>query len=211
MAVALTRNARFATPSRSAGLVRRLSLTLWLGLLGIPLACTSVPAQVAQLHLKEREILVSLQASHEAMVDSFIDGRIGAFEAMFFGEYGPEFLTAWKRNFKDVYGRDFVEDRDFPLLYNDLVAEYTVQLEPIEAMRTQLRNAIAAEYRSALAAHDTVGTWLDNLEKLSSAQKQSLDGVLGSIKPGLTTETIDQSVTDAITNTQSKLAELVGS
>lgn len=42
----------------------------------------------------------------------------------FCNEYAPEYLKNWKQAYKERVGLDYEEERDFPLLCNDLIAEY---------------------------------------------------------------------------------------
>lgn len=64
--------------------------------------CASVPPQIAQIHQKELEIIQSLQKSHLAMVNAYVDQKISIFEAFYFDCYGPVYLKNWKRIFKEV-------------------------------------------------------------------------------------------------------------
>jgi hypothetical protein len=195
--------------SGKENLVRGIRIAVTMACLAGVLGCASVPPQVAQIHMKEREILDSLQKSHLAMVDAFVDERIQRFETVFFKDYGPAYLNNWRAHFKDRHGRDYDEKKDFKLLYSDLVAEYQAEVAPIEAMRKKLRGAIATEYRNALQAHDTVDAWLDSMEKLSTAQKQTLDRFLGSLKSGLSTDDVEKAVDKAIANVKNRIGELI--
>jgi hypothetical protein len=128
------------------------------------IGCASVPPQIAQTHQKELEIINSLQQSHLAMVDAYLDQKISSFESFFFKSYGPVYLKHWKKNIKTVNGRDYDESRDFEVLYSDLVAEYLSEVAPIEDMRKELRDAILREYRHAIEAHQAVGGWIKSLK-----------------------------------------------
>ncbi len=171
-------------------------------------ACTSVPPQIAKLHQKEHEIIASLQQSHIAMVDAYVDKKILAFESFFFKEYGPSYLKNWREGFKEVYGRDYDESRDFNLLYNDLVAEYQSEVAPIEKIRSDLREAILREYRHVVAAHEAVGGWINNIEKLSSSQREAFDRLLGAIKPGLSLDSVDKAISKAKEKAEAKISQL---
>lgn len=171
-------------------------------------SCASVPAQIAKLHQKEYEIIASLQKSHIAMVDAYVDQKILAFESFFFKEYGPSYLKHWQENFKAVYGRDYDESRDFNLLYSDLVAEYQVEVAPIEQIRSDLKEAILREYRHLAAAHEAVDGWINSVEKLNSAQREAFDNLLGAIKPGLSLDSVDKAINEAIEKARSKISQL---
>ena len=171
-------------------------------------SCASVPAQIAKLHQKESEIIASLQKSHIAMVDAYVDQKILAFESFFFKEYGPSYLKHWQENFKAVYGRDYDESRDFNLLYSDLVAEYQVEVAPIEQIRSDLKEAILREYRHLAAAHEAVDGWINSVEKLNSAQREAFDNLLGAIKPGLSLDSVDKAINEAIEKARSKISQL---
>jgi hypothetical protein len=170
--------------------------------------CASVPPQVAQTHQKELEILTSLQQSHLAMVDAYVDQKITVFESFFFREYGPAYLRHWRTQFKAMHGRDYDEARDFQTLYNDLVAEYQTEVAPLETIRRDLREAIAREYRNALGAHEAVGSWLKSLERLNAAHRESLDRLLAGVKPGLSLDSVTTAVNTAIANVRDKAAKL---
>lgn len=169
--------------------------------------CASVPPQISQTHQKEREIIISLQQSHMNMVDAYVDQKILVFDSFFFDEYGPEYLKNWRESFKEDYGRDYDENFDFSLLYSDLVAEYQDEVAPIENIRAALKEAISREYRHALAAHDATSGWINSMEKLNAAQRESIDRLLGSIEPGLSLDTVDEAVNKAIKNIKIKIPE----
>ncbi len=181
-----------------------LTATLLVGMM----SCASVPPQVAKTHQKEQEIIESLRAAHLAMVDAYIDKKLEDFERFFFNEYGPVYFENWTAAFEQVNGRPYDSGRDLPQLYSDLVAEYQAESALIDQMRVQLREAIATEYRNALDAHQAVGGWLDAMEKLNSAQRQSIDTLLGSIQPGLSLDLIDDAVVNAKQSLQERLETL---
>lgn len=188
----------------------RLLKTRWVALvtfLILSSGCASVPPQIAQTHQKELEIINSLQQCHLAMVDAYVDQKILTFEHFFFNTYGPAYLGHWKKNFKSVYGRNYEESRDFHVLYSDLVAEYQEEVAPIEDVREKIRGAILREYQHAIEAHQAVGGWINSLEKLNSANKEAIDRLLGAIKPGLSLDSLDNSVSKAIAKTKAKISE----
>ncbi|MHB1051333.1 MAG: hypothetical protein ACYC09_14740 [Bacteroidota bacterium] len=170
--------------------------------------CVSAPPQIIQLHQKELEVIQSVQNSHLAMVDAYVDQKILVFENFYFREYGPSFLKHWRKHFKDTYGRDYDEDRDFHALYNDLVAEYQSEVAPIETIRKELRDAISGEYRNIFAAHEAVNGWIKSVEKLSTSHKESIDLLLGSIKSGLSLDSVDEAIDNSILNAKKKLTDL---
>lgn len=186
----------------------RIAVIVSLICLGSLYGCASVPPQVAKTHDKELEIIESLRTSHMAMVDSYVDQKLQNFENFFFHEYGPVYLNNWKESFKTLKNRDYDPTRDFPILYNDLVAEYQAESEPIEKIRSELKEAIATEYRNAIAAHKAVARWLDNLEKLNEAQRNTIDSLLSSIKPGLSLALIDKAIETVKENVRKKINEL---
>jgi hypothetical protein len=157
----------------------------------------SVPREIALVQEKELGIINSLHQSHLAMIDAYVDQKKLAFEDFFFTEYGPAYLTHWKSNFRTLKNREYDEQRDFGLLYNDLVAEYLDQAAPIEDVRTQLRDAIIREHENVVLAHESVTRWLSSLEKLNAAQREMLNSMLGAVKPGLSLDLVDQAVDQA--------------
>lgn len=171
--------------------------------------CASVPPQVAKTHQKELEIIESLQSTYMAMVDAYVDQKLQNFEQFFFYEYGPVFLSHWKESFKILTNRDYDPSRDFPKLYNDLVAEYQAESEPIEKIRFELKKAIDTEFRNAIEAHKTVGRWLDSYKKLNDAQRAAFDSLLTSMKPGLSLDSIDSAIETAKNNVENRLNELL--
>lgn len=170
--------------------------------------CVKVPPQVAKTHQKELEIIESLKSSHMAMVDAYIDKKLQNFEQFFFNEYGPVFLKNWTELFNTINNRDYDQSKDFPLLYNDLVAEYQIESQPIENIRLELKKAISTEYRNAIDAHNSVGRWLDNLEKLNEAQRSAINSFLSAIKPGFSLDSIDNAVETAKNKIEKKIEEL---
>ncbi|SNR35184.1 hypothetical protein [Lutibacter flavus] len=169
--------------------------------------CAAVPPEVIKTHQKEFEIIENLQSSHLAMVDAFVDQKILVFENFFFNEYGPVYRSNWIDAFKEYNERDYDSERDFPKLYNDLVAEYQEELAPIEKIRFNLKTAIALEYKNAIDAHTTVERWLDNLKKLNDSQRTSINSFLGSVKPGLSMSTLDDTIKNRIENVKSKMSK----
>jgi hypothetical protein len=170
--------------------------------------CASVPPQVFKTHEKELEIIESLQSSHMAMIDAYVDQKLQNFESFFFKEYGPVYLSNWIESFKTLKNRVYDPNQDFPLLFQDLVAEYQAESEPIEKIRFDLKVAIQAEYSNAIYAHNTVGRWLENLEDLNESQRKAIDSLLASIKPGLSLDSIDQIITTAQKNIERRIDEL---
>ena len=170
--------------------------------------CASVPHQVFKTHQKELEIIESLQSSHVAMVDAYVDQKLQNFENFFFKEYGPVYLSHWVESFKTLKNRDYDPSQDFPLLFEDLVAEYQAESKPIEKIRFDLKMAIQAEYSNAIDAHNTVGRWLESLEELNESQRKAIDSLLASIKPGLSLDSIDQTITTAQENVENRIDAL---
>ncbi|MBI3014427.1 MAG: hypothetical protein HYY65_05060 [Candidatus Tectomicrobia bacterium] len=176
--------------------------------LSLSSGCASVPPQIAQTHKKELEIINSLQQSHTAMVDAYVDQKISVFESFFFKNYGPAYLKHWRVAFKAAYGRDYDENRDFQLLYSDLVAEYQTEIAPIENIRKDLRDAISREYRHAIAAHEAVGGWINSLEKLDAAHREAIGRLLDAVNPGLSLDSVEKAVDKAIEKAKEKISGL---
>ena len=170
--------------------------------------CVSVPPEVDRTHRKELEIIESLQSSHLAMVDAYVDQKLLTFENYFFNNYGPVYLNHWIESFKTIKNRDYDQSRDFPVLYNDLVAEYQSESEPIESIRSDLKAAITTEYSNAIEAHKAVGRWLESLEKFNASQRKSIDSLLAAIKPGLSLNSIDDAIKTAKANVEKRIEEL---
>jgi hypothetical protein len=182
-----------------------LKFVLVTSLVTMLFSCAVVPPEVIKTQQKEFEIIENLQSSHLQMVDAFVDQKILVFENFFFNEYGPVYRKNWITSFKELNERDYDSERDFPKLYNDLVAEYQEELAPIEKIRFNLKTAIALEYNNAIIAHKTVGRWLDNLKKLNDSQRKSIDSFLGSIKPGLSMSSLDDTIKNSITSVKNKM------
>ena len=170
--------------------------------------CVSVPPQVAKVHQKELDIIQNLRQSHIGLVDSYVDEKLLNFEEFFFNDYGPAYLKNWQKAFKTTYNRNYDPNKDFPLLYNDLVAEYQELTSPIEKIRYDLKAAINTEYSNAIDTHRAVSRWLDSLEKLNKAQQGAIDDLLAGIKPGLSLDSIDKAIEEAKAKVEKKIDEL---
>lgn len=171
--------------------------TLLASLVFVSLAgCLSVPPEVVRLHLKEQEIINDLRVLHLALADAYMEKKLEEFERFFFHEYGPVFRENWLEAFKTKIGRPYDPEKDWSLFSNDLIGEYQNAAAPIAEMRTKLRDSIAAKYRNALDAHQSLGDWIDSLKKLSDAQRRAIDQVLGSVVPGLSLADIDNKIDD---------------
>jgi len=170
--------------------------------------CASVPAQIAKTHQKELEIINSLQQSHLAMVDAYVDRKILNFKSFFFKTYGPAYLKHWRNNFKAVYNRVYEESRDFHVFYDDLVAQYQGEVAPIEDTRNELREAILRQYRHAIEAHQVVGGWMNTLKGPNLANIEAIDRLLGAINKELSLDSVEKAVNDAIAKTEAKIPKL---
>lgn len=173
--------------------------------------CVSVPPQIAVLHEKELGIIKELQKTHLAMVDAYVNQKISDFEQFYFKVYGPSYRTTWEANFKSVRGRDYDPDKDFPIFYEDLVAEYIEVIEPMESQRSELHDAIGGKYRLAISAHESIGTWINSVEALNNAQREAVDSLLGGIKPGLSLDSLEEAFGRAKDVATAKLGKLTGS
>lgn len=171
---------------------------LMIVLVGLMFAgCASVPPQVAQTHQKELEIIQELQKTHLAMVDVYVDQKQAEFETFYFQEYGPAYYKNWLESFAQKNGRNYEPAKDFPLLYNDLTAEYLDTIKPIEQIRSDLKDSVNTEYSNAFAAHEAVGKWLENLKKLTEAQSTAADSILSGVRPGLSLDKVDVAIKTA--------------
>lgn len=175
-------------------------LLIILGLSG----CATIPPEITKAHSKELEIIQTLETSHLAMVDSFIDQKIVVFENFFFSKYGPVYRKNWIASFKEINNRDYNEEQDFASLYNDLVAEYQDLIAPIEKARFELKTSIMTEYTNVKALHSTTGYWIENLKRLNESQRKTINSTLSTIKPGLSIEAINNAVDEAINKAKAK-------
>jgi hypothetical protein len=170
--------------------------------------CASVPPEVVQAHQIELEIIESLKTSHLAMVDAYIDQKLTALESFFFDTYGPAYLKNWKSSFKQLSSRDYDENKDFPVLYSDLVVEYQEAIKPIETMRNDLKRSINTEFTNAILAHMAINKWIKSINSLQAANKAVIDKILGGIKPGLSLDTIDKKIETVKKELEEKLNNL---
>ena len=173
------------------------------------LGCSSVPIQVKSIHLKERQIIESLQKAHLALVDSYVDMKLKQLEQFFFKEYAPEFRKYWLNIFDKNYDRPYNAESDFAHLSNDLVAEYEdIITVPIQETRTKLREAISTEYLNALDAHQAVAGWLENAERLGATQQQAMNYLLSKIDPKQSLSLVDEEIVQVESDISDKLKEL---
>ncbi|WP_452226822.1 hypothetical protein [Lacinutrix cladophorae] len=178
---------------------------LFLFLIITIISCVTIPPEITKSHSKELEIIEALKVSHLAMVDSYVEQKILAFENFFFNEYGPVFRSNWIDSFKEINGRDYQQENDFPKLYNDLVAVYQEQILPIENIRFQLKTSIITEYSNVKELHKTTGNWINNLEDLNDSQRKTIDSLLDNIKPGFSINSIDKAIVGAIDKVKDKI------
>jgi hypothetical protein len=167
--------------------------------------CASVPEEVVTLHQREGEIIASMRQTHLALIDQYVSKRTEAFEAFYFHSYGSDYLKNWKAAFKQVEGRDYEELRDFPRLYNDLVAEYLNRVEPLTAIKRDLRRAVNAEYDNVDRAHTAVGEWIKSVARLESAKRVNANEVLKAAGSELTVEGIEKKIKDGVDKLQAEL------
>jgi hypothetical protein len=153
-------------------------------------------------------ILQGLQRTHLAMVDAFIEAQRDVFDDFFFAQYAPAYFVNWKTHFKSTTGRDYDESRDFATLSNDLVAEYEDISSPLAALKRDLYLAINAEYSNTFLLHHGVGDWIQSVGSLSDSQRSAINRLLSEAKPGLTVDSIEQAVQQAITKAKSQLSQL---
>ena len=66
---------------------------------------------------------------------------------------------------------------------------------------------LKTEYWNAISAHEAVGRWLDNLEKLNESQRKAIDSLLAIIKPGISLNSIDQAIKNAEESVKKRIEE----
>lgn len=170
--------------------------------------CASVPPEVAQVHQEELKIIDNLKASHLAVVDAYVDQNISAIENYFFNTYGPAYFANWKASFKQVKGRHYDEQKDFPILYSDLVVEYQEAVEPVEVMRRELKKSINLEYINVMQAHNAVNDWMKSINSLREENRSAINKILAGIAPGLSLDEVDKEVQEALDKIKEKKNDL---
>ncbi len=173
------------------------------------IGCASIPPEIAQAHQKELDIIQSLQKSHLAMVDSFINERLDFFDEFYFNRYGPALMKNWKEEFKNQNGRDYNPEKDFSIFYSDLVIEYEESIEPIEKLRTDLNYSINTEYNNVILIHKTNDRWLKSIYSLQTQNKAVINNILNSISPGLSVDKIDEEINKAISLLNKKILDFI--
>lgn len=136
---------KFADKRQQNRLFSVLTLELVAGCLALFFNFLSLdPTKISQ-KIETRSVKTHEQAVTEflavinPLADAYIDLKLGYFEQFFFNKYGPVYLYHWKRAFKDFQYRDYNPNTDFPMLYNDLVAEYLDMVTPFEEIKRNLR------------------------------------------------------------------------
>ena len=167
--------------------------------------CASIPPEVSQVHQKELEIIESLRSSHLALVDSYVDMQIEEFDTFFFLKYAPVFAKNWKAAAKRELGREYEDDKDFSNMSQDLVTEYQELLEPVELLRGQLKQSILIEYSNVVEIHKAIDRWMKSIGELQTANRMIIDQILKSIKPGISTESIDKAMNSAIEKLKNRI------
>src|SRR5690349_1525990 len=120
-----------------------LRISFWISLVSLFLAgCVSAPHEVVKLHDKEGQIMQELQRTHLAMIDAYVDEKVKMFEDFYFKQYGPVYRRNWESNFQKINGRPYDTDKDFALMYSDLVASYQLEIEPLNKLQSELRERI---------------------------------------------------------------------
>ena len=158
--------------------------------------CISTPPEVIKLHAREATLIGDLERSHLALLDAYIEEKLANFETFYFQTYGPRFRENWIEAFMEEHGRSYDEARDFPLLYNDLVAEYQEQVEPIQRLRRELAAAVGAAYADVAVAHGVTGDWIESVQRLSGSQRRTADTVLSAASPSLTVGAIEDEISE---------------
>jgi len=167
--------------------------------------CISTPHEVVLLHEKEAEVLQELRRTHLAMIDSYIDQKMEAFDQFYFNQYGPAFRKNWEKSFQQKSGRAYDADKDFPQMYNDLVAEYQNEVQPLNQMRLDLRNEIEAAHDQVGESHEAVAAWLKSAERLNTAQRGVLNTMLKNINPSLSLDKVDAKVAELKSSVAAKI------
>lgn len=162
-------------------------------LLAVLSGCVSAPPAVVKLHMKEAELIGDLRAAHLALVDAYIAEKLANFETFYFNEYGPRFRVNWEAAFRQSRGRPYDPEQDFPLFYNDLVAEYQDLVRPINEIRHALRASIDDAYGQVEEAHAVIGDWIESVHRLSSSQRRTANEVLAAADPSLSVESIESA------------------
>jgi hypothetical protein len=173
---------------------RLIVLSLAVLLAGPCGGCVSTPPEVIKLHAKQAMLLNELERSHLALLEAYIEEKLESFERFYFETYGPRYRANWLAAFEQQHGRPYDEERDFPLLYNDLVAEYQERIEPIQSLRRELTAAVRAAYADMAVAHSVTGDWIESVQSLSGSQRRTADTVLGAVNPSLSVEAIDEQI-----------------
>jgi hypothetical protein len=141
------------------------------------------------------------------MVDAYLDKKIEAFDDFYFNQYGPKFRQNWETAFQAKTGRPYSAEKDFPVMYNDLVAAYQNQIEPLTRLRMELRDEIAAAHDQVAQAHQTVGAWIHSVEKLKASQRDAASQILAGVSPALSLEQIETRIDAATTGLINQLRQ----
>lgn len=156
--------------------------------------CISTPPEVIKLHAKESTLIGELERSHLALLDAYVEEKLANFETFYFQTYGPRFRERWTEAFMLEHGRSYDEARDFPLLYNDLVAEYQERVEPIERLHRELGASVRAAYADVAVAHGVTADWIESVQRLSGSQRRTADTVLSAAGPSLSVGAIEDQI-----------------
>jgi hypothetical protein len=185
--------------------VRILAITCCVLVTLIATGCVSAPPQVVLLHAKEGEMLKDLRRTHLAMVDAYVDKKIEIFDTFYFKEYAVKYRQRWETAFAARMGRPYDPDRDFSTFSNDLVASYLSNVEPLNKLRADLRDQITVAHDQIAQAHQTVGAWIQSVEKLNSSQRETANKLLGAIDSSLSMEKIETRIDEVTTRLINKL------
>ncbi len=181
-------------------------ISYWISLAAVFLAgCVSAPHEVVKLHDREGQIMQELQRTHLVMIDAYVDEKVKIFEDFYFKQYGPVYRRNWESSFQKLSGRPYDADKDFALMYNDLVATYQQEIEPLNKLRAELRERIVTAHQQAAEAHDAVSGWIHSVERLNTAQRDAANRLLSSVSPSLSLEKIDTKVSEMTTNLAKKM------
>jgi hypothetical protein len=181
----------------------KILLALSVIILGV--GCVSVPVEVSQLHEKELGIIKSLETSHKAIVDAYIDSRISEFETFYFNQFGPQYLENYKEAWEAKNGKKYDYEQNFSSFYPSSVAVYQEKIQPLYSLRSKLLASIDNEYSNLIISHQSIDTWLKSINDLNDADKNSINKILGSISSGLSIENIKNDVDNAIIGIKAKL------
>jgi len=73
-------------------------------------------------------------------------------------------------------------------------------LEPLNKLRAELRDQITAAHNQVAQAHQSVGSWIHSVEKLTTSQRDAANKLLGAVSPSLTLDKIEARIDETTTS-----------